>query len=363
MLDCNFGLSSAFLTSNAKTISLSAENPTGEKGKGGMAENHLGVGRKGRACVGIAANETITLADVEGPGIIQHIWITTNANVGPEDARFMLRNLILKMYWDNEETPSVECPLGDFFCNGFGQFFNVNALPISANPTGGLNCYFPLPFRKHARIEVVNTLDVAGGALFYQVTYSKVDELPDNAAYFHAQWRRTEHITRGQDHVLLDGVKGKGQYVGTYLAISALGRSWWGEGEMKFFIDGDTDFPSICGTGTEDYVGGAWCFEGGETKKPACYSTPFLGYYYLEDSNKIDPWFGHNVALHSMYRFHLPDPIRFESDLKVTIQDIGHNGVKLFERDDDIASVSYWYQCEPHNTFPVLPDVDGRRPR
>jgi hypothetical protein len=358
-----FDYSSAPLVTTARSRSISPENPNGDKGQGGQATNHLGIGRKGRPCIAIKGGETVTIANIQGPGVLQHFWVTVTDKLHhrAQEGNYLLRDVVLRMYWDDEVTPSVEVPLGDFFCNGFGIRTNVNSLPISVNPTGGMNCYFAMPFHKSAKITIENqhTEEISG--FFYTFNYTLVDSLPANAAYFHAQWRRMRQTELGQDYTILDGVKGAGQYIGTYLAWAALERNWWGEGEIKFFLDGDTAWPTICGTGTEDYVGGAWCFAG-ETE-PESYSTPFLGYKYYKDSAKIDREYGSKIPMHGLYRWHLPDPIRFQRDLKVTIQVIGHDSKRLFERSDDISSVAYWYQLEPHASFPALPPSPQRWPR
>ena len=360
-----FGLSTAPLMTNGKTRSISAENPNGEVGAGGKKASNLGVSRKGRPCITLPRGKTVVLADIKGMGIIQHFWITVTDKT--EKGYFVLRDLVLRMYWDDEKSPSVEVPLGDFFCNGFGARCNVNSLPIAVNPTGGMNCYFPMPFRKRAKITVENqhAEDIPG--FFYQFNYTLVDEIPKEAAYFHAQWRR-ENITQiGKDYTILAGVKGKGQYVGTYLAWASLERYWWGEGEIKFYIDGDRDYPTICGTGTEDYFGGAWCFyekrDGKIVETP--FNTPFLGYpfYSKADDTRKDIFGEDSVPMHGLYRWHLMDPIRFENELRVTIQQIGHNSRELFERADDVSSIAYWYQAEPHSDFPILLPVQKRWPR
>jgi len=360
-LGLGHGLAALPLLSNARTRSISAENPKGIKGSGGQYTNHLGVGRKGRPCITLPQGKVTALAEMEGPGIIQHIWITvTDRTAGLGDPHgHVLRDLVLRIYWDGESTPSVETPLGDFFCQGHGLRCLVNSLPIVVNPTGGMNSYFSMPFRRSCRIEVENQHCADIDGFFYQVTWSEVDSLPDEAAYFHAQWRRENPTVLGRDYSILDGVKGKGHYVGTYLAWAALQRHWWGEGEIKFYMDGDTDWPTICGTGTEDYVGGAWCFG-------TPYSTPFLGYVLHQNTTSMLPLNGSPndcVPLHGLYRWHLPDPIRFTQDLRVTIQVIGHDHKQLFERSDDISSVAYWYQTEPHTAFPQLPAPPARWPR
>lgn len=349
-----FGMCGISLLSDRQTRSISAENPTGERGKGGMAtpdersaSSMLGQKWKVRPCITLPANSKTTLADIEGPGTIKHIWITCSP--------VLYRNGILRMFWDGEETPSIEVPLGDFFCCGHSLICNVVSIPIAVNPKGGLNSYWPMPFRKSAKIEIENQKNDEVGGFFYQITY-ELGEVPENAAYLHAQWRRSVTPIDNPEHVLLDGVKGKGQYVGTYLAWTQLSNGWWGEGEMKFFMDGDTEFPTICGTGTEDYFGGAWAFEGPDgIGQP--YTTPFLGYpLYEREPGK--------VPKHGLYRWHIPDPIRFEKDLKVTIQALGWwpNG-KFQPLQDDISSTAYWYQSEPHAAFPEMLPVHLRWPR
>jgi len=334
------------LLSDAETRSISAENPTGEKGGGAKAlpdgespASMLGPGWKVRPCITLEAGATTTLADVEGPGIIQHIWITVKPDA--------YRDTVLRFYWDAEEKPSVEVPLGDFFCNGHGLRYNVNSLPVAVNPAGGFNCYWPMPFRQRARITIENQRWEPIDGFYYQITYG-LTGVPENSAYFHAQWRRSMTTREYPEHVILEGVQGQGHYVGTFLAWTQFSNGWWGEGELKFYVDGDVAHPTICGTGTEDYFGGAWGFDG-ET-----YSTSFLGYplYHKEPGE---------VPRHGLYRWHVLDPIRFKRDLKVTIQALGWWPNKKFEPlTDDIGSSGYWYQAEPHAPFPELPPVHGR---
>jgi len=348
------GLGNIPLLRPAKTRSISAENPTGEVGGGARvvpdqaaAAARLGKGWKVRPCITLKAGTTETLADIDGPGTIQHIWIT----VRPE----AYRDCLLRIYWDGEATPSIEVPLGDFFACGHAMRTHVNSLPIAVNPSGGFNSYWPMPFRKSARITVENQRweDIDG--FFYQITYA-LGEVPDDAGYLHAQWRRAVTDRTNPDHLILDGVQGRGHYVGTYLAWTQLANGWWGEGEIKFFIDGDGEDPTICGTGTEDYFGGAWGFHGPDGREQP-FSTAFLGLPLVHHVDNQVPKFG-------LYRWHIMDPIRFEQDLRVTIQALGWwpDG-KYQPLADDIASVAYWYQTEPHAPYPAMPPPEDRWPR
>ena len=339
--------------SHAKTRSISAENFTGEKGRGGMATEgtgagcarDLGMGWKVSPSVIIAPQSVFTLADIQGPGAIQHFWITTSpAN---------WRRLILRAYWDGEENPSIECPLGDFFANGWCERCNINSLPIAVNPAGGMNSYWEMPFRQKAHLTLEN-IATEGAVVYFQIDYTLTD-VPEDMAYFHAQWRRSNPLPYKEVHTLLDNVKGMGHYVGTYIAWQSNSTGWWGEGEIKFYLDGDKDFPTICGTGTEDYFGGAWNFEHPRGEY-GVYSTPFLG---LPQVIKPDGLYRSQQRF-GMYRWHIMDPIRFEEDLLVTIQALGwRNGGRYLPLQDDIASVAFWYQTEPHVPHPSLPNTDG----
>lgn len=334
--------------SNAQTRSISAENFNGEKGKGGMAtegtgahvSRHLGQGWKVSPSINIAARETVTLAEIAGPGAIQQIWLTVHPTYW--------RKLVIRFYWDGEESPSVEVPLGDFFCSGWGVRCNVQSLPVAVNPAGGFNCYWEMPFRKSARITVESLSDEAVNGFYYQINYTLTD-VPEDAAYFHAQWRRSNPLPYKTDHTLLDGVTGQGHYVGTYLAWGVNNNGWWGEGEIKFFMDGDGEFPTICGTGTEDYIGGAWNFEHPQGQY-GVFSSPFSG---LPQVIKPDGLYQSQQRF-GMYRWHVMDPIRFQQDLRVTIQALGWRKDAYLPLQDDIASTAFWYQSEPHAAFPAL---------
>jgi hypothetical protein len=339
--------------SKAKTRSICAENMTGEKGKGGMApaENNgasadLGIGWKCKPCLSIGPKDTFTTADIDGPGAIQQIWMTPSGH---------WRHSIIRIYWDGQEQPSVECPLGDFFCMGWRQYDQLSSLAVCVNPGSAFNCYWEMPFRKHCRITIENLSD-DWVCLFYQVNYV-LTEVPDDAAYFHAQFRRSNPLPYKQVHTLVDGIRGHGQYVGTYMAWGVNNNGWWGEGEIKFYMDGDKDFPTICGTGTEDYFCGSYCFENKATGKYQEYCTPYVGMHQVIRPDGVYS----SQQRFGLYRWHIADPIRFEKDLRVTIQALGwRNGCKRFlPLQDDIASVAYWYQMLPTAPFPQLPDKDA----
>lgn len=339
--------------SNAQTRSISPENFTGEKGKGGMATDgtgasaarDLGHGWKLSPSVVIKAGTTFELADITGPGAIQQIWMT------PTGA---WRFSILRIYWDGQEQPSVECPVGDFFASGWGEYAQLTSLAVCVNPGSAFNSYWEMPFRKHCRITMTNIADT-DMALYYQINYT-LTEVPEDTAYFHAQFRRVNPLPYKEVVTILDGVRGQGHYVGTYLAWGTNNNGWWGEGEIKFYLDGD-EYPTICGTGTEDYFCGSYGFENPSQRGAYLdYTTPYAGFHQIirPDGNfKSQTRFG-------MYRWHIPDPIRFQQDLRVTIQALGwRTGGRYLPLQDDIASVAYWYQTLPTAPFPALPDRDG----
>ncbi|MGE5357499.1 MAG: glycoside hydrolase family 172 protein [Bacteroidales bacterium] len=338
--------------SHAKSRSISPENFTGEKGKAGMATDgtgakaarDLGQGWKISPSVRIKAGETFVMGEIQGQGAIQHIWMTPTGN---------WRYSILRMYWDGEAQPSVEVPVGDFFASGWGGYAPMQSLAVCVNPGSGLNAYWEMPFRKSAKITMQNLAD-ADMTLYYQLDYTLTD-VPADAAYFHAQFRRSNPLPYKSDYTILDGIKGWGHYVGTYLAWGVHNTGWWGEGEIKFFIDGDAKFPTICGTGTEDYFCGSYNFENPETRQYQVFNTPYSGLLQVQKPDGVY----RSQQRFGLYRWHIADPVRFEQDLRVTIQALGwRDGGRYLPLQDDIASVGYWYQTEPHAAFPKLPDRD-----
>jgi hypothetical protein len=336
--------------SHAKSRSISPENFSGEKGKGGMsvdglaknAARDLGQGWKVSPYVKIQPKETFVMADIQGPGAIQQIWMTPAGN---------WRFSVLRFYWDGEKEPSVEVPAGDFFANGWGKFAQVSSLPVCVNPGSGFNCYWVMPFHRSCKVTMEN-LDEKEMTLYYQINYT-LTEIPDDAATFHAQFRRVNPLPYKSDYTIVDGIEGWGHFIGTYMCWQANNTGWWGEGEIKFFIDGDQDFPTICGTGTEDYFCGSYGFTTNGTYQE--YTTPYAGMPQV-----ISPdgqW--QSQQRFGLYRWHIMDPVRFEKDLKVTIQALGwRSGGRYLPLQDDIASVAFWYQQEPHAPFPKLPGKD-----
>ena len=345
------------LLTPAESRMVSPENPTGAKGKGAMAIPNpadpdlafsnaaadLGQGWKVRPFVKVRPHTTITIMDVAGPGTIKHIWMATSPEWKGNG-----RASVLRFYWDDEQTPSIEAPMTDFFAVGHELFARVNSLAVVVVPKAAMNCYWPMPFRKHARATFTNDSDKELPLLTYQIDYD-LASVPENAGYFHAQWRRAVTERAHPDYPIVE-IKGEGRYVGTFLAWTQLSDGWFGEGEVKFYIDGDTQFPTIAGTGTEDYFGASYGF-------PETFSSPYSG-CVLEHNGKDGPpkW--------SLYRWHLMDPISFHENLRLTIQALGWLPNSRYQAlADDIASVAYWYQREPHASFPKFPPLVDRWPR
>ncbi len=347
------GLGSLPRLSKARSRSVSPENVTGEKGRGGMATEgtgaqaarELGRGWKVSPSVRIKPKTVLTLADVKGAGAIQHVWMTPTGN---------WRTTILRVYWDGEATPSIEVPVGDFFACGWGRYAQVSSLAVTVNPGSAFNSYWEMPFHSSFRITAENVGDEEM-TLYYQIDYTLTD-VPADAAAFHAQFRRVNPLPYKQVCTILDGVRGAGHYVGTYLAWGVHNSGWWGEGEIKFYLDGDTEFPTICGTGTEDYFGGSYNFENQQTHQYQEFTTPYSG---LPQVIRPDGVYASQQRF-GLYRWHIMDPVRFERDLRVTIQALGWRGDgRYLPLQDDIASVAYWYQAEPHAPFPPLPSRDA----
>ena len=353
----NMSLGNLSRLSKAKSRSISPENFTGEAGKGGMATleegsaknaaRDLGQGWKVNPYVHIKPGETFTLAEIDGPGAIQQIWLTPAGN---------WRYMILRFYWDGEENPSVECPVGDFFACGWGTYAQVSSLPVCVNPGSAFNCYWEMPFRKSCKVTMEN-IDEKQCTVYYQINYTLTD-VPDDAAYFHAQFRRTNPLPYKDVYTIVDGIKGWGHFIGTYMCWGVNNNGWWGEGEIKFFMDGDKEFPTICGTGTEDYFCGSYCFLVPDENGKRQYTEYTTSYAGMPQVIRPDDVYSANTRF-GLYRWHIMDPVRFEKDLRVTIQALGwRSGGRYLPLQDDISSVAFWYQREPHARFPRLPDKD-----
>ena len=348
--------------SSAQTRSISPENLTGEPGKGGMATDgpsapcarDLGQGWKISPLRVVEPGQTQVLADIQGMGAIQHIWMTPTG---------VWRFSILRIYWDGQTTPSVECPVGDFFASGWNRYAPLNSQAVCVNPGSAFNCYWEMPFRKGCRITLEN-IAAEKMTIYWQIDYT-LTQVPADAAYFHAQFRRVNPLPYKEVVTILDGVKGQGHYVGTYLAWGVNSSGWWGEGEIKFYMDGDKDGPTIGGTGTEDYFCGSYNFDIASPDDPVAaraggrrYQEFTTAYAGLSQVIRPDGLY-HSQTRFGMYRWHIMDPIRFRTALRVTIQALGwRSGGRYLPLQDDIASTAFWYQTLPAAAFPKLPSRD-----
>ena len=307
----------------------------------------------------IAPGETLTLLDDAGPGLVSHIWFTISS-----DDPNHLKALVLRMYWDGESTPSVETPVGDFFGLGLGDYHLYQSIPLSVGSDKALNCFFPMPFAKHARMTVTNEGALKTDAFYFNIDYRAYRKpLPPDSLYFHAQYRQAApnrgwtNQWKSNGDPLVDGKKnldgegnyvwleanGRGHFAGVTMSVLQNQDQWWGEGDDMFFVDGEK-LPSINGTGSEDYFLGAWDF-GGHPFAYGLFGAPVVGQELAGGRS-------------SVYRFHLDSPITFTKSLRATIEH-GHAN----HRSDNYYSVAYWYQTEPHAAFPALPALEERIPR
>ncbi|MCL1077934.1 DUF2961 domain-containing protein [Parashewanella spongiae] len=362
------GLGSLSHLSNARSRSITPENFSGEAGKGGMAttgtgaipSRELGVGWKVSPSIDLKAGETFTLADINKQGMIQHIWLTKLADVKGRD-------LILRMYWDDQVHPSVEVPLGDFFCNGWEHYAEVNSMPVAVLPGKSYNCFWEMPFRSRAKITLENR-STCDTQIYYQVDYSET-EIDKHCAYFHASFQRQNPTEPKTDFTIVDNIEGQGHYIGTYMAWGVNSPGWWGEGEVKFYIDDDKTYPTICGTGTEDYFLGSHNYDIGvaEPGKESAYSRYNSLFAGVPQVIRPDGVYQSQTRF-GMYRWHIPDPIRFKHHLKVTCQVLGWfdfanwdgdiKNRKYRPRQDDVSAVAFWYQTLPSVPFKLLQTRD-----
>ena len=344
------------LDKSVRSRSISPENPTGTPGGGARAvlsgeelkthpARELGEGWKVRPCITIPAGERAVLADIEGPGVIGHIWCVHTSKLSS-------RNLILRMCWEGSAVPSVEVPYGDFFFQGWDGYWHVNSAAVAVNAARGYNCFWEMPFRRRARIELENRSQEPVG-LFYQIDY-RLCELSDSIGYFHAVFRRSNPLDYKTEHTVLENVRGAGKYVGTYLAYGSHSSGWWGEGEIKFFLDGDARYPTICGTGTEDYFLAAYNFENWETHAYENFSSLYSGFHAVGQDGLYK-----SQARFGMYRLHLPDPVYFARELRVTLQSLGWKSRGRFHpQRDDLATTAFFYLDAPLQAMPPFPVPD-----
>jgi len=313
--------------------SISFENPTGAPGEGGKAASKLGVGRKGAPAITLKAGQDVQLCDIEGAGTIRHIWMTTSNN--PVN----LRSLVLRAWWDGQENPSIECPIGDFMGFAHGKVMPYYSAVHSLGKNAGMNIWLPMPFVKRAKITLANEgeKDVP---LFYQIDYTMADKHPADVGRLHVLFRRENPTTVKKDFVLLPQRRNKGRFMGTVIGIrNTHPGQWWGEGEIKIYMDGDTDFPTICGTGSEDYVGLSYGMQ----------QTPYLyNGCSLNEKNFV-----------SMYRWHLPDPISWRKECRITIQQIAWKD-GLAETQDDWSCATFWYEPVPSAALPEMLEAPAR---
>lgn len=314
--------------------SISFENPTGEPGSGGKAESNLGVGRKGAPRKMIQPGETVQLCDIKGPGMIRHIWMTTEND--PKN----LRSCVVRAWWDGQEHPSIECPLGDFMGMAHGKIMGHQTAVHSLGERAGMNIWLPMPFVSRARFTFTNEGDKEI-PLYYSIDYTLGDDISRDAGRLHVLFRRENPTTLKEDFELLPHRTGRGRFVGSVIGIRSLEEGWWGEGEIKVYMDGDTDWPTIVGTGSEDYVGLSWGIQ----------QTPYLyNGCSLDQKNFV-----------TMHRWHLPDPIYWQKEVRITIQQIGwKKSTSLFERQDDWSAATFWYEAVPSEPLPPFPNLAAR---
>ncbi|HUA64765.1 MAG TPA: glycoside hydrolase family 172 protein [Alphaproteobacteria bacterium] len=351
---------------SVQTRWFTAENPRGLKGQGGQAR----FGRKGAPAIGIGAGKSLVLAEIQGSGTIHRIWGTL-WHPAPE----ALRGMKIEMYWDGAKTPAVQAPLGDFFCEGLGHMVPIQNACFYSPEGRSFNCLIPMPFRHSARIVLVNESGADNG-IYYEVDATEGDKHDGDMLYFHSYWRRENPTTLRQDMTILPHVEGKGRFLGCNIGARlnhACTNFWWGEGEVKVYLDGDEQFPTLCGTGTEDYIGDGY----GQN----VFCSPYSGDQYVAPAKDA----------YEFYRLHIPDPIWFHKDVRVMIQNMGGPGYQamlddmnkdpslkfmkagdgteyytraelaahpnwsnVMERSDDYCATAYWFMDRPESELPPI---------
>jgi len=316
-----------------RSRSISFENPTGEPARGGKAASKLGEGRKGAPARTIEPGETVQLCDIRGSGTIRHIWMTTEADP------VIQRACVIRGWWDGQEHPSIECPIGDLFGIAHGKITSYQSAVHSCGPTGGRNLWLPMPFTKRARFTFTNE-GSKPIPLFYQVDFTLDDKHPRGVGRMHVLFHRENPTTEKRDFELLPERSQKGRFIGSVIGIRNLHSSqWWGEGEIKVYMDGDKDWPTIAGTGSEDYVGLAWGIQQAPFQYNGCS---------LNEKDFV-----------TMYRWHLPDPVAWRKHCRITIQQIAWKD-GLAETSDDWSCATFWYEPLPSAPLPALPPLEAR---
>lgn len=348
------------LSTGVISRSISFENRTGEKGQGGKAASHLGVARKGFPAKKIESGEVVELCNIKGTGTIRHIWMTGEFAFIREVP--LLRTTVIRAYWDGQEHPSIECPLGDFMGFAHAQRTSYESAAHTTGENGALNFWIPMPFLKEARITLTNEATVPF-MLFYQIDYTLNDPHEANIGRLHTYFKRENPTTMKKDFELLPKRTGEGRFLGTVIGVRTLYPDWWGEGEIKIYMDGDTEFPTICGTGSEDYAGLSYgiqettfMYHGCNLNYTADTTVKYKEYITGETKDMQRQFI-------SFYRWHFPDPIYWEKDCRITIQQIGYGGGYkdgLFERQDDWSSATFWYEAIPSAPLPSFSGLDER---
>lgn len=339
------------LNTSLESYSISFENPTGERGAGGQVASPLGVGRKGAPTRLLLPGEEVVLADIKGNGTIRHIWMTTFPNP------ITLRGAVIRVYWDGQEHASIEAPLGDFFGFAHGATPAFQTAVHSVGEAASMNIWLPMPFTRAMKMTLKNESPVPM-PVFYQIDYTLGDNHDDDVGRLHVVFQRQNPTKAGVDFELLPQRFGRGRYIGAVIGVRPLGPHWWGEGEFKFYRDGDTDFPTIAGTGAEDYVGLSWGLQ------PTAFLYQGSTFREMDDSSM--------TGSISMYRWHIKDPVHWKTSGRATIQQIGHKPgptppttvdeylSELFEREDDWSAASFWYESVPSAALPAIPDFAAR---
>ncbi len=338
-----------------RTFSASSENPRAEKGGGTKGSDT----EKTNPCTFIEPGDTLTVLDIDGPGYVNQIWMGGITGW----------HMILRMYWDNEEEPSVEAPLSAFFGHAYynnvtnfdGNYPTLNSALLFCAPCRGFSCYFKMPFKKHAKITVENRKAPGTGAqnIYYTIN-GQLCDIPDESLYFHASYRQEQPLTAGKAYTVIDGIEGQGNFIGVTLSAGINGRDGcWVEGEVKVYVDDDI-YPSLNYTGTEDYFCGSYAFGYDMFGKYQPFSGLYAGMFAMMGSETWDrSKSNYNTQPRFMgYRWHIPDPIHFEKNFSMKLLNMGYMNNKTYGRRDDFASVAYWYQTHPHKAFKPLPSDD-----